>query len=65
MEKKNTPASEQSTNRYEDLEDWARSQVQVWLQELLEDEVTASERRIPSSRPLPPFATEPSDPGVA
>ena len=40
MEKKNTAGSEQSTNRYEDLEDWARSRVQVWLQELLEEEVT-------------------------
>ena len=40
MEKKNTPGSEQSTNRYEDLEDWARTRVQVWLQELLEEEVT-------------------------
>ena len=40
MEKKNTPGSEQSTNRYEDLEDWARTRVQVWLQELLEGEVT-------------------------
>ena len=40
MEKKNTAGSEQSTNRYEDLEDWARCRVQVWLQELLEEEVT-------------------------
>ena len=40
MEKKNTPAAIPSTNGYEVLEDWARSRVQVWLQELLEDEVT-------------------------
>ena len=40
MKKKNIPASVASTNAYEGLEDWARSRVQVWLQELLEDEVT-------------------------
>ena len=40
MEKKNTPAAIVSTNAYEALEDWARSRVQAWLQELLEDEVT-------------------------
>ena len=40
MEKKNIAAAESSTNAYEVLEDWARSRVQVWLQELLEDEVT-------------------------
>ena len=40
MKKKNIPASVASTNTYEGLEDWARSRVQVWLQELLEDEVT-------------------------
>ena len=40
MKKKNIPASVASTNAYEPLEDWARSRVQVWLQELLEDEVT-------------------------
>ena len=36
MKKKNIPASVASTNAYEGLEDWARSRVQVWLQELLE-----------------------------
>ena len=40
MKKKNIPAAVASTNVYEALEDWARSRVQVWLQELLEDEVT-------------------------
>ena len=40
MKKKNIPAAVASTNAYEALEDWARSRVQVWLQELLEDEVT-------------------------
>ena len=38
--KKNIPAAVASTNAYEALEDWARSRVQVWLQDLLEDEVT-------------------------
>ena len=37
--KKNISAAVASTNGYEALEDWARSRVQVWLQELLEDEV--------------------------
>ncbi len=41
MRKKNTPERDPSTNRYEELEDWARSRVQGWLQDLLEDEVTA------------------------
>ena len=36
--KKNIPAAVASTNAYEALEDWARSRVQVWLQELLEEE---------------------------
>jgi putative transposase len=51
MRKKNTLKRDPSTNQYEELEDWARSRVQGWLQELLEDEVTAflgrgkSERR--------------------
>ena len=40
MKKKNIPAAVASTNAYEALEDWARSRVQVWLQELLEEEVT-------------------------
>ena len=40
MEKRNIPAAVAATNAYEALEDWARSRVQVWLQELLEDEVT-------------------------
>ena len=38
--KKNISAAVASPNGYEALEDWARSRVQVWLQELLEDEVT-------------------------
>ena len=38
--KKNISAAVASTNGHEALEDWARSRVQVWLQELLEDEVT-------------------------
>ena len=40
MKKKNTPEGIESTNAYDALEDWARSRVQSWLQELLEDEVT-------------------------
>ena len=40
MKKKNIPTAVASTNAYEALEDWARSRVQVWLQALLEDEVT-------------------------
>ena len=40
MKKKNTPEGIESTNAYDALEDWARSRVQGWLQELLEDEVT-------------------------
>ena len=40
MKKKNIPAAVASTNAYAALEGWARSRVQVWLQELLEDEVT-------------------------
>ena len=40
MEKKNIPEAVTSTNAHEALEDWARSRIQVWLQDLLEDEVT-------------------------
>ena len=40
MKKKNTLEGIESTNAYDALEDWARSRVQGWLQELLEDEVT-------------------------
>jgi transposase-like protein len=52
MEKKSTPQTVRSTKGYEDLEAWARSRVQVWLQELLEDEVTAFLGRGKSERKL-------------
>ena len=48
--KKNTAKAIPSTDAYEALEDWARSRVQVWLQELPGEEVTQFLRRGKSER---------------
>ena len=50
MKQKNTSRVNSSTIAYDGLEGWARSKMQVWLQELLEDEVTQFPGRKKSER---------------